>query len=83
MTKTAINPVDNHDCNTTQIIVWHKGLCKVKKTSEITLEVGGWIRLSLNFFGKLSQNSPILVMMFWGSVQFAFCLYVIKSCYSS
>ena len=60
MTKTAINPVDNHDCNTTQIIVWHKGLCKVKK--KIRDNFGSGIqrepdRFSLNFLGKLSQNS--------------------------
>ena len=36
-------------------------LCKVKKIlkSELTMEVGGWVQVSLRiFFGGKSQNSP-------------------------
>ena len=45
-----------------------KGLCKEKKfqKSEITLEVGGWVQVSLGIFfgGKSSQNSskPVLII---------------------
>ena len=28
-------------------------------------------------FGKLSQNSPIPVLIFWGSIPCVFCLYII------
>ena len=45
-----------------------KGLCKEKKfqKSEITMEVGGWVQVSLRifFFGKSSQNSPKPVLIF-------------------
>ena len=46
--------------------------------SEITMEVGGWVQVSLNFFfcGKLSQNSPKPVLIFWSSGPCVFCLYI-------
>ena len=43
--------------------------------SEITMEVGGWVQVSLGilFAGKSSPNSPKLV--FWSSIPCVFCLY--------
>ena len=47
------------------------------KTSEITMEVGGWAQVSHRFFlGKSSQNSPKLVLIFWSSIPCVFCLYI-------
>ena len=57
-----------------------KGLCKEKKLqkSEITMEVGGWVQVSLNFFwvGKSSQNIPKPVAICWISIPCVFCLYM-------
>ena len=45
--------------------------------SEITMEVGGWIQVShWIFFGKSSQNSSKLVLIFWSSIPCVFCLYI-------
>ena len=54
------------------------------KKSEITMEVGGWVQVSLKFFsGKSSQNSPKPVVIFWSSIPCVFCLYmcIAKSCW--
>ena len=42
-----------------------KGLCKVKKfqQSELTVEVGGWVQVSLGKKVKSSQNTPIPVVL--------------------
>ena len=49
-----------------------KGLCKEKKflqKSEITMEVGRWVQVSLGFFlGKSSQKTSKPVQMFWSSI---------------
>ena len=64
-----------------------KGLCEVKtlKQSVISLEVGGRVQVSLGSFygGKLSKNSPKLVLIRWAGIPRVFCLvymYVIESC---
>ena len=41
------------------------------------MEVGGWVQVSLNFFGKSSQNSPKPVLIFWSSIPCVFCLYTL------
>ena len=47
------------------------------KKSEITMEVGGWVRVSPEFFfGKSSQNSPKPVLIFCSSIPCVFCLYI-------
>ena len=54
------------------------GLCKEKK-HEITMEVGGWVQVSLGIlfcFGKSSQNSPKPVLIYWSSIPCVFCLYI-------
>ena len=60
---------------------------QIPKKSKITFEVGGWVGPRVTsrgekIFGKLSQNSPIPVPIFWGSIScvFFYILYVIKSC---
>ena len=62
-----------------------KGLCKefFPQKPEITMEVGGWVQVSLGFFlfGKSSQNSPNPVLIFWItpiSIPCVFCLTLIK-----
>ena len=46
------------------------------KKSENTMEVGGWVQVSLGFFGgKSSQNIPKPVLIFWSSIQCVFCLH--------
>ena len=52
-----------------------KGLCKEKlKKSEFTMEVGGWVQVSLKFLcGKSSQNSSKPVLIFWSSIPRVFC----------
>ena len=59
-----------------------KGLCKEKKfqKSEISVEVGGWVQVSLGicfFCGKSSQNSPKPVLIFWSTLPCVFCLYIL------
>ena len=51
---------------------------KNSKKSEITMEVGGWVQVSLEFFffGKSSQNSPKPVVIFWSSIPCVFCLHM-------
>ena len=47
--------------------------------SEITMEVGGCIQVSLGFcffVEKSSQNSPKPVLIFWSSIPCVFCLYI-------
>ena len=41
--------------------------------------MGGWVQVSLGkkISGKLSQNSPELVRIFWGSIPCVFWLYII------
>ena len=58
-----------------------KGLCKefFLQKSEITMEVGGWVQVSLGFLcvcGKSSQNSAKPVLIFWSSIPCVFCLYI-------
>ena len=45
---------------------------KIKK-SELTMEVGGWVQVSLDFF---LENSPKPVLIFWSSIPCVFCLYI-------
>ena len=46
--------------------------------SEITMEVGGWVQVSLVFLcGKSSKNSPKPVLIFWSSISCVFCLYTL------
>ena len=57
-----------------------KGLCKVKKIqkSEMTMEVGGWVHVSLGKkIGKWSQNCCILVLIF-GVVYHVYCDTLLK-----
>ena len=46
--------------------------------SEITMEVGGLVQVSLGtfFVGKSSQNSPKPVVIFWSSIPCVFCLHM-------
>ena len=56
-----------------------KGLCKDKKLqkSKITMEVGGWVQVTRNFFcGKSSQNSLNPVVIFWNSIPCVFCPHI-------
>ena len=48
------------------------------KKSELTMEVGGWVQVSLGIFvcGKASQHSPKPVRIFWSSIPCVFCLYI-------
>ena len=47
------------------------------KKSEITMEVGGWVQVSLRIFcGKSSQNSPKPVVIFWSSIPCVFSMYM-------
>ena len=50
------------------IITLYQGLCKVNKIRNIekTMKVGGWVQVSL--IKKLLETSPILVLIFWGSI---------------
>ena len=45
--------------------------------SEITIEVGGWVQVSLGtfFYGQSFQNSPNPVLILWSSRPCVFCLY--------
>ena len=57
------------------------GFAKLNKfQSEITMEVGGWVQVSQRnvYFGKSSQNSPILVLIFWLEYYvYFFCMYTL------
>ena len=47
--------------------------------SEITMEVGGWVQVSLGIlfgFLKSSQNCPKPVLIFRSSIPCVFCLYI-------
>ena len=47
------------------------------KKSEFSMEMGGWVQVSLGIFlGKSSQNSSKQVMIFWSSIQCVLCLYI-------
>ena len=43
----------------------------------MTMEVGGWVQVSLiNKLEILHKNSPILALIFCGSIPCIFCLYI-------
>ena len=44
---------------------------------EITMEVSGWVEVSLTifYFFKSSKKSPMLVRIFWGSIPCVLCGY--------
>ena len=49
--------------------------------SEITMEVGGWVQVSLRIFfggGKSSKNSPKPVLIFWSSL--CVCVVYLSMC---
>ena len=56
----------------TVLAIAFRGLAKKQKfqKSEITMEVGGWVQVSLGIciFFKSSQNSPKPVLIFWSSI---------------
>ena len=41
------------------------------------MEVGGWVQVSLGFFGKSSKNSSKPVLICWSSKPSVFCLYIL------
>ena len=57
-----------------------RGFAKKKKfrKSDITMEVGAWVQVSLGFLfcGKSSQNSSKQVLIFCSSIPCVFCLYI-------
>ena len=63
-----------------QVVVIGLGAVQRKKfkKSEITMEVGGWVQVSLRIFlcGKSSQKSSKPVQIFWSSIPCVFCLYI-------
>ena len=63
-----------------------KGLCKVNEINKIHDNYGsGWVGPGLTrrkIIGKLSQNSPILVLTFWGCIPCVFCLYTLSKVFS-
>ena len=50
------------------------GALQRKENSEISMEVGGWVQVSQNFF--FVENRPKPVLIFWSSIPCAFCLYI-------
>ena len=55
-----------------------RGMAKKEQIqiSEIAMEVGGWVQVSLGFFFfKSSQNIPKPVILFWSSIPCVFCLH--------
>ena len=57
-----------------------RGFAKKKKfkKSEITMEVGGWVQVSRNFFfEKSSQNSPKPVIIFWSNTMCIVSVYAL------
>ena len=54
-----------------------RGFAKKKiPKSEITMEVGGWVQVSLGFFFNIFKKSPKPVLLFWSSIPCVFCLYI-------
>ena len=45
---------------------------------DISMKVGGWVQVSRKKIGKSSQNSRILVLIFWGSISSVCCVYIIR-----
>ena len=73
---------DNDQTCKNKLDLVRKGLCKVNKTNKITVDVGGWVQVWLKKnIGKSSQNNPILVLIYWGSILCVFCLLVITVCW--
>ena len=58
------------------------GICKVNilENSELTMEVGGWVQVSLGktIIGKSSQNSSILVLIYWSTMCILFVYTLLK-----
>ena len=53
-----------------------------RKKSEITMEVGGWVQVSLGIFlGKSSQNSSKPVQIFGSSIPYVYTLLKVVSYY--
>ena len=46
------------------------------KKNEIIMEMGGPVQISWKKIGKSSQSSPILVLIFWGSIT---CVYTLSN----
>ena len=55
------------------------GFAQLKQIkNEITLEVGGWVQVSLGKkLENCPKNSPLLVPIFWGGILCVFCVYTL------
>ena len=70
----------HHGVPTNTITSTSKGLCNVKKIPKIQgnygSRVGGWVQVSLEKNLKSSQNSPMLILIFWST--YTVCILFVK-----